>query len=263
MLTGRHFSSSPHPILFMSDEKTTARRDFLGQVAASAIVLAGAACATPAATVAQAAPVPAGRSPNARPNGGGGPLPQPPSTWDDAWFGKLTAKHKAVFDSPNIDDGAVLTHASGYIRGMHDALGAGENDVQTVIVLRHGAVVMFLNDAMWSKYELGKLRNVKDGEKWATKNPFAGAVMTRPAAGTVDHPQARLNWFGSRGHIILGCDLATRGLSATLAGQVKGESGAVYEELKANTIGGVILQPTGVYACLRAQEAGCAFFKST
>jgi hypothetical protein len=26
---------------------------------------------------------------------------------------------------------------------------------------------------------------------------------------------------------------------------------------------GVILQPTGVYAVLRAQEAGCAFFKST
>src|SRR5215510_517778 len=249
----------------MSDEKTTARRDFLGQVAASAIVLAGAACATPAATATQAAPVPAGPAPTAQSNGGGGPLPQAPSTWDDSWFGKLTAKHKAVFDSPNIDGGNVLSHASGYIRGMHDALGAGESDVQTVIVLRHFAVVMFLSDAMWSKYELGKLRNVKDEgtERWATTNPFAGAVTTRPSAGTADRPQATLNWFGSRGHIILGCDLATRNLSGVLARQVKGESRTVYEELKANTVGGVILQPTGVYGCLRAQEAGCGFFKST
>ena len=190
-------------------------------------------------------------------------MPQPPSTWDDSWFGKLTAKHKAVFDSPEIGDGLVLANASGYIRGMRDAIGAGENDVQTVIVLRHIAVVMLLNDAMWSKYELGKLRNVKDDEKWATKNPFAGAVTSRPAAGTVDRPQATLNWFASRGNIILGCDLATRNLSGVLARQVKGESRAVYEELKANMIAGAILQPTGVYACLRAQEAGCAFFKST
>jgi hypothetical protein len=229
----------------MSDEKTTPRRDFLGQVAASAIVLAGTACATPAATATQAAPTPTG--PAVQPNrGGAGPLPPPPSTWDDSWFGKLTAKHKAVFDSPEIADGLVLTNAAGYIRGMRDAIGAGENDVQTVIVLRHVAVVMFLNDAMWSKYELGKLRNVKDEgtDRWSTKNPFARSLT-------------------AHGHIVLGCDLATRNLSSRLASQGKGESQAVYDELKANTVGGVILQPTGVYACLRAQEAGCGFFKST
>src|SRR5262245_34946114 len=249
----------------MSDEKITPRRDFLGQVAASAIVLAGAACATPAATATQAAPVPAGSPPNAQSNGAGFRLPPPPSTWDDSWFGRLTAKHKAVFDSPEIADGLVLINAAGYIRGMSDAIGAGENDVQTVIVLRHLAVVMFFNDAMWSKYELGKLRNVKDEEtgRWATKNRFAGPLTSRSAAGAADSPHEPLNWFASRGHIVLGCDGATRNLSGRLALQVKGDSKAVYEELKANTVGGVILQPTGVYACLRAQEAGCAFFKST
>lgn len=266
MLTGRQFSSPPHPIPFMSDEKSTARREFLGQFAASAIVLAGAGCASPGTTATQSAPAPAGPAAKAPSSGGGGtgPLPQPPATWDDSWFGKLTAKHKAVFDSPEILDGLVLTHAAGYVRGMREAIAAGENDVQTVIVLRHLAVVLLLNDAMWSKYDLGKLRNVKDpDERWATKNPFAGAVTARSAAGTADRPQATLNWFASRGHCILGCDLATRNLSGTLARQTKGESSAVYEELKANMIAGVILQPTGVYACLRAQEAGCAFFKST
>ena len=37
----------------------------------------------------------------------------------------------------------------------------------------------------------------------------------------------------------------------------------IFEELKANLVPGMILQPNGVYAVLRAQEAGCAFMRST
>jgi intracellular sulfur oxidation DsrE/DsrF family protein len=33
--------------------------------------------------------------------------------------------------------------------------------------------------------------------------------------------------------------------------------------LKANLIPGVILQPSGVYAAHRAQEAGCTYIRST
>src|SRR4051812_43913359 len=122
----------------MSDEKTTPRREFLGQVAASAIVLASAACATPAVTAAPA-PVPAPPQNGNGAQGGGGAIP-PRTSWDDTWFSKLTAKHKAVFDSPEINDGLVIANATGYIRGMRDAIAAGENDVQTVVVIRHAAV---------------------------------------------------------------------------------------------------------------------------
>ena len=247
----------------MSEERSTPRRDFLGQVAASAIVLAGtAACASPAASATQTAPAPAPQ------NSAQGPMPAmppAPTTWDDSWFGKLTAKHKAVFDSPEINEGLALAHASGYIRGMRDAIGAGENDIQTVVVLRHAAVVMLLNDAMWKKYELGKLRNVKEGrdESFAVRNTFVGNASTRPAAGTADRAQPNLSWLSSRGHILLGCDLAMRNLSGILARQTNAESRVVYDELKANMIAGAILQPTGVYACHRAQEAGCTYIRST
>jgi hypothetical protein len=37
----------------------------------------------------------------------------------------------------------------------------------------------------------------------------------------------------------------------------------IYEELKANLVPGLILQPNGIYATMRAQEAGCAFMRST
>src|SRR5262249_38186758 len=125
---------------------STPRRDFLGQIAASAMVLAGAACAAPAAQAPTPGPTPAGTSP------GGSQATQ----WDDTWFARLSAKHKAVFDSPEIEDGLALANASGYIRGMHDAIGADERDVQTVVVVRHHGVVMAFNDAMWQKYAIGK-----------------------------------------------------------------------------------------------------------
>jgi len=189
--------------------------------------------------------------------------------WDDSWFAKLTAKHKAVFDSPAIDDGLAVSHASGYIRGMRDALGAGLDDVQIVLVMRHAGVPMVLNDAMWAKYEIGKERKIKDysNDKWATRNPFfaqapSASGTPRPAASS-DRPQSTLSWLGSHGHILLGCDLATRGFASTTAEKTKGSFAAVYEEFKANLVPGVILQPTGVYAVHRAQEAGCTFIRST
>jgi hypothetical protein len=247
------------------EERPTARREFLGQIAASAIVIAGTACASPATAGQTTAPAPAPTPPANR----GSQTGQAPTQWDDSWFGRLTAKHKAVFDSPMFEDGIALAHASGYIRGMREATGAGVDDVQVVLVMRHAAVAMALNDEMWAKYEIGKDRKVKDfpSEKFATRNPFYAAApssssSSRPAP-PADRPQPSLSWLGAHGNVLLACDLAMRGYSSIVAQRSKTEQRAVYEEFKANVVPGVILQPTGVYAVLRAQEAGCAFFKST
>jgi hypothetical protein len=244
------------------EERPTARREFLGQIAASAIVIAGTACASPA-TAGQTTPTPA-PSPGNR----GSQTGQAPQ-WDDSWFNRLTAKHKAVFDSPAFEDGLALDQAAGYIRGMREAAGAGVDDVQVVVVMRHQAVPMTLNDAMWAKYEIGKEKKIKDypSDNFATRNPFYSPAPSsnnnsRPAP-PADRPQGTLVWLGAHRNILLGCDLAMRGFASQVAAKVKTEQRAIYEEFKANLVPGVILQPTGVYAVLRAQEAGCAFFKST
>jgi hypothetical protein len=236
--------------------RPTDRREFLGHLATSAVVLAGAAaCAGP---IAASAPAQTGAPPRPAPAPGDGAAA---THWDDSWFGRLTAKHKAVFDSPQVEDGLVLANAVGYIRGMRDAAGAGENDVQAVVVVRHTAIPMAFNDAMWAKYELGKERKVKDPstDAWATRNPFLPAANTLPS----DRPSPNFAWLAAHGHILLGCDLATRNVAGVLAKRLKMERQVVYEELKANLVPSLILQPTGVYACLRAQEAGCAYLRST
>ena len=244
-------------------ESSTPRREFLGQIAASAVVLAGTACATPLARAQSSAtgpaPVPTGAGTAAQ------------TQWDDSWFGRLTAKHKAVFDTPDFAEGMILGpgHATRYMAGMRDALGASGADVQTVVVIRHRAIPFAFNDAMWAKYEIGKEMKIKgDGEEWATKNPFAGPRARGGRGGNAtpannDRPQANAEWLSSHGHILLGCDLATQGYAGTIAERTKGTMKTIYEELKANLVPGLILQPNGIYATMRAQEAGCAFMRST
>jgi hypothetical protein len=248
--------------VYSPEERPQQRREFIGQVAASAIVLAGAACASPAATAAQSStaptPMPAPRRP-APSSASAAPV-----HWDDSWFARLTAKHKAVFDSPQIEDGLVLANAVGYIRGMREAVAAGDSDVQAVIVIRHSAIPMAFNDAMWEKYQIGKDKKVKESrsDNWATHNPYLGG-----ARGGVEQagerPTPTFSWLNAHGHILLGCDLATRNYANVIARNFNADQSAVYEELKANLVPGMILQPTGVYAALRAQEAGCAYIRST
>jgi hypothetical protein len=236
------------------NDQSTPRREFLGQIAASAIVLAGAACSTPMTAVQSTTsptPTPAPATPPA------------PVHWDDSWSARLTAKHKAVFDSPEMEDGLAVAQAAGYIRGMRDALAAGIDDVQAVVVMRHAAIPMVFNDAMWAKYGLGKELKVKDypSEKWATRNPWATSAT--PSKAPPERPQSTLAWLSSHGHILLGCDLATRGYAGVIAERIKADSHVVYEELKANLVPRVILQPTCEYAAHRAQEAVCSYIPST
>jgi hypothetical protein len=87
----------------------TRRRDFL---AALATLTGAAACASPALGVAVGA---APQTPTPTPAGRG--TPGAASTrnqpWDDSWFATLTSPHKAVFDSPAIEDGMAIAHVSG------------------------------------------------------------------------------------------------------------------------------------------------------
>jgi len=232
-----------------SSDSPTPRREFIGQMAASAIVLAGAACASPASvaqTIATPAPAPS--------------QPGPSQTkWDDSWTTRLTSAHKAVFDSPEIAENSTLgvLQAQRYASGVTAALGA---TAQTVIVVRHKSIPFAFNDAMWEKYKIGEEIKVKQGDAWATKNPGAHP-RTGNASG--DRPQSNMEWLLSHGHFVLGCDLATQGFATTLAQKHNSTMQTVYQELKANLVPGLILQPNGIYAVLRAQEAGCAYFRST
>lgn len=249
------------------------RRQFIGELAAGAAAIAAVAC-VPGATAAPAtsqAPTPA-PAPTGTASDGTTPQPRmqplPPQsslTWDTSWMQKITARHKAVFDSPEIQDGTALWHAMGYLGSVKDVFGTGDSDASVVVVLRHLAVPMLFNDAMWAKYDIGAETKTLD-EKTRTpvkRNVFYQHLDKDGNPVRDEKPSPTIESLTRRGVIFIGCDLATRGFSYRMAQKTKQEQRAVYDELRENLVPGATLMPTGIFGMLLAQEAGCSLLKST
>lgn len=235
----------------------TERRAFLKKMAAGGAVLAAAA-ADPLMAAAQAvAAPPAGQAPPQL-----APPQQQAMQWDDTWATTLAAgKYKAVIDGPEMGEGDFLWHAHAFIDGCKKVLGAQESEVAVAVVIRHAAIAAAYNDTIWQKYDLGKRLKVKDpvDNKKAKRNPF---LMVPDGVTTLDWMKPiTIMGLGARGVTFPCCNQATRFLSSQIAGWSKQDRNAVYEELKQNLVPGARLQPTGLYATMRAQQVGAAFMR--
>ena len=240
-------------------DSVTPRRQFIGELAAGVAALAAVACAPAAAatTASSQAPTPAAPPLAAK----HASLPeQSELKWDTSWMDRITAKHKVVFDSPQINDGDALYMASGYFDWVKDVFKTGDSDSSVVVVLRHFAVPMLYSDAMWAKYDLGAETKTTDPstKKLAKRNVFYRKLDKDGKPATGDGASASIAALTSRGVIFLGCDMATRGFASRIAEKTKQQESAVYEELRQNLVPTATLMPTGIFATLLAQEAGCA-----
>lgn len=237
----------------------TERREFLARVAASGVVLAAAA-ADPFIAAAQAVATP---TPPAV-TGGTPVLPGQAQAmqWDDTWATTLgNAKYKAVIDSPEIGEGDMFWNAYAFLDGCKKVLGAADGDVNVAVVIRHAAIACAYNDAIWSKYELGKKLKVKDPitEKKATRNPFLTLPDGHPDMAWMAN--ITITGLAAKGFTFPCCNQATHFLANQIAKWTHQEKTAVYEELKANLVVNARLQPTGLYATMRAQQVGAAFMR--
>ena len=236
-----------------SDSDQADRREFIGQLATAALVVVGAgACTAPvvAQSGATNTPAPGPRAPVA------------PQSWDDSWTTRLVAKHRAVFDSPEMHDGMALGQAWGFMRGYRDAHATTDTDVQAVIVIRHAAIPMAFNDVLWEKYELGKELKLKDPTtgKPARRNPFFQVKSGDPFAMLPS--DATLDAMQRRGAILLGCNLAAMGYAYRFAQRTRVDIEEARTEVRGNLVPTLTLQPNGIYAVLRAQEMGCSYMRS-
>jgi hypothetical protein len=233
------------------NDSATPRRRFIGELAASAAALAAVAC-TPAAAATSAssqAPAPSAPTPAASTD----QLPgQSEMKWDTSWMARITAKHKAVFDSPEINDGNALYLADSYFGWVKNVFGSGESDASVVVVLRHSAVPLLYNDAMWSKYPVGSLTKTVDPKTKASarRNTFYRKLDKDGKPSGDEKPSATI-------------DLATRGFAYEIAQKTKQNERSIYEDLRSNLVPAATLMTTGIFATLLAQEAGCSFMSAS
>lgn len=186
----------------------------------------------------------------------------PESPWDTSWLDRLaTAKYRVVFNASDIADGAAMSYTSAFFDHYHEAHGTGDDELRPVIVFRRLGTVMALNDAMWDKYELGTDRRINDSatHQPARRNPFWRAA---PGASP-DAAADKIETLSKRGLISLVCNIAATNVGHSIAERTKQDAETVEREVKANLVPGAILVPSGIYALIRAQNAGCAYMQGT
>lgn len=180
--------------------------------------------------------------------------------WDTSWIGKVEkAKYRVVFNGSDIADGAVLDYTSTFFDHFHEAHDTRDADTRPVIVFRRLGTVMALNDAMWERYNIGTDRKIDDPatKAPAKRNPFWSAPPgDRHASMSIDALQ-------QRGLISLACSVSLASMGFSFGRATGRDAAEVSKELRANLVTGAIAVPSGIYALIRAQNAGCAFMQGT
>src|SRR5215216_2985497 len=172
---------------------SSTRRDFLGQVAVNAAVLGAMPLSLDFRSLTGAAAA---------------PVPQQGEKWDVSWPSKLTGKHTAVFDVPEVESGYGVWRASIWAKQYQEVLGVSPKDMSAAVVLRHNGIVLAMQQSFWDKYGIGKAKNVLHPvtQQPTDRNP----ALLSAARGEVPEQldAVALDKFIARGGIALACNLA-------------------------------------------------------
>ncbi len=219
---------------------STPRREFLERLAAGAAVAVGLGALEVEPSQAQTGQAP---------------------TWDTRWPDRIKGSHRAVFDVPEVEGGAGVLRAVIWRNQYMAALGIDGSDLTSVTVIRHSAIPLAMTQAFWDRYQVGKQLKLKNEatKKITNANPVLTPDEKLPPAWK----GLNLDGLAASGGIVLGCDLAFNSMIAMVAKQDK----LPQPEARARALEmlhpAVILQPSGVFAVIRAQEAGCHYIRSS
>ena len=173
----------------------------------------------------------------------------------DQWLGRMRGKHRQVFDSPHNLGGMPFAWTRVFLM-TNQTVGAAEEDVQAVIVLRHDAIPLAMDSALWKKYNFTKVFEVVDPEK---KQPITSNVFWKPKEGSLPLPGMGIDELMKSGVLIGVCNMAITVYSQAVAEKMKMKAEDVKKEWIAGILPGIQLVPSGVLAVNRAQEQGCAY----
>jgi len=223
----------------------TTRRDFLGKIAMNAAMLGAMPLSFDLASVSAAA------------------APAQGEKWDLSWVDRITGKHKAIFDVPEVDSGYGVWRATIWGKQYQDVLGTSPKDLSAVLVLRHNGITLAMQQAFWDKYGIGKAKGALDPvtQKPTDKNP----ALLSSSRGEVPamYDAMALDKFIARGGIALACNLAFADCVELVKSKENVDDAAARKQALSFLVPGVILQPSGVFAAIRAQEAGAIYLRAS
>ena len=182
--------------------------------------------------------------------------------WDLSWVDRVEkGRFRAVFDSPDISDGSALFRAVVWCEEYKEVYGTPRAEMAPVIVFRHRGVSLAMGDEYWKRFQIGKEKKIltPEGKKWAESNPITEPVTD----ASVEMDDYNITDFIAQGGTVLVCNLAFAMVVQRYKEALKLDSAAAREAAIKGLIPGVILQPSGIFAVLRAQEAGCKYIMAS
>ena len=183
--------------------------------------------------------------------------------FDLTWANRVTGKYRAVFDVPEIDSGYGVWRASLWVKQYMETLKAGPRDCTPVLVLRHNGIALAMKQSFWDKYSVAKDKNVMHPitQQGTDRNP-ALLSSTRNEV-PADFDEVALDRYIARGNIALACNLAFDDM-IELVSKKDGTTGdASRKTALEGLVPGVILQPSGVFAAIHAQDVGCKYIRAS
>ena len=172
------------------------------------------------------------------------------------WLDTIDGKHRVVLDMREHNDGMALAWAWVYFLTASQAYGVPENELGVVLVIRHNAIPVALDDSAWQKYNLGEMFKITDPDtgKPAVQNPF---YLTMNAEGFL--PEMALQKLIDRGLNVGACDMAIDFYSSMAAQQMDMRHEDVKADWNQAVLRGISHMPSGLVACQGAVSRGCAY----
>lgn len=192
-----------------------------------------------------------------------GPAALPDDSWDMSWTKRITGKYRAVFDVPDVDSGYGVWRATMWANNYRDVLGATPKDLSAVIVLRHKGIALAMQQSFWDSYGVAKTATVLDPitQQGSTRNPALLSSSRNEVPAMFD--EAALDRFLGRGGTVLACNVAFAEMVDLVKTKDKSDDATARKTAIAGLVPGVMLQPSGVFAALYAQEFGCRYLRAS
>lgn len=220
-------------------EKNVLRRDFLGLLATGTAALGVGQLATAGLGPAHAA--------------------TPPQSSSDmgleAWLGKIKGKHKQVYDATAWNHGYPLAWARVFLM-TNKQVGVPESDCSAVVILRHDAIPLAMENRLWEKYKLGEVFEINDP---GTKKAVSKHPLYKIGPGVLPLDDMTVDELQKSGVLFGVCDMAMTVYSHKVAEKMKMTAEEIKKDWTSGVFPGIQILPSGVLALNRAQERGCTY----
>ena len=142
-------------------------------------------------------------------------------------------------------------------------MGARSDDISPVMVIRAEAIILAMQQSYWDAYHPGQKQNVKHPlkEQLTNINPVLMSSTRNEVPPMFD--SAARDQFIKRGGIALACNLAFAQITEVIEKEDKVSADVARTKAISMLVPGVMLQPSGIFAVVRAQEAGAKFVRAS